>query len=318
MSIGEFDLIKRYFTDIGPVSGVALGVGDDCALLDIPSGHQLATSVDTLVADVHFPAKANPALIAQKALRCNLSDLAAMGAQPLGFTLALTLPEADEDWLAEFARGLRACAEEFSIALIGGDTTRGTQRVITLQVLGAVPPQTALLRSAAKPGDIIYVSGTLGDARAALDVLDLPSSQLSMSQHDWVRRYYLPAPRLALGVAMRGVASAAIDISDGFTADLGHILDRSGVGATVNTTQLPLSPALLGHPQALDFALHGGDDYELCFTAPLRLRAKVESIAKQLQLPITAVGEIIAEKTLSQRAGNGAITALLRSGYQHF
>ncbi len=329
MIIGEFDLIKTYFTDIGPVADVALGVGDDCALLDIPAGHQLATSVDTLVAGVHFPADGefpadreargvNPALIAQKALRCNLSDLAAIGAQPLGFTLALTLPKADESWLADFARGLRACAEEFSIPLIGGDTTRGAQRVLTLQVLGAVPPRKALLRSGAKPGDIIYVSGTLGDARAALDVLALPTAQLSDEQHDWLRRYYLPAPRLALGIALRGVASAAIDISDGLAADLGHILDCSGVGATINTAQLPLSPALQNHPQALNFALHGGDDYELCFTAPSRLRTTIESIATELQLPITAIGEIIADKTLSQRAGNGAITALLRSGYQHF
>lgn len=323
MTIGEFDLIKTFFTDIGPVSGIALGVGDDCALLDIPAAHQLATSVDTLVAGVHFPADgethaANPALIAQKALRCNLSDLAAVGAQPLAFTLALTLPQVDEGWLAEFARGLRACAEEFSIALIGGDTTRGAQRVITVQVLGAVPPAQALLRSGARPGDIIYVSGTLGDARAALDVIYRPSAQLSDEQHDWLRRYYLPSPRLTLGIALRGVASAAIDISDGLAADLGHILDHSGVGATINPSLLPLSPAMLTHPQALNFALHGGDDYELCFTAPPRLRTAVENIATQLQLPITAIGEIIAEKTLLQHTGEGGMTVLTRAGYQHF
>ncbi|MET0378386.1 MAG: thiamine-phosphate kinase [Spongiibacteraceae bacterium] len=323
MALGEFALIKKFFTDIGPVAGVALGVGDDCALLDIPAGHQLATSVDTLVAGVHFPADGamhagGPALIAQKALRSNLSDLAAAGAQPLAFTLALTLPQADEHWLAEFARGLRECADEFAIPLIGGDTTRGAQRVITLQVFGAVPYARALLRGGAKPGDVIYSSGTLGDARAALDVLTLPAQHLNVDQQFWLQRYYRPSPRLALGIALRGIASAAIDISDGLAADLGHIVDGSGVGAIVDAGQLPLSPALRTHANALNFALHGGDDYELCFTAPRGRQTTITEISARLQLPLTAIGEIVAEKSLLLRAGDGLLTPLVRAGYQHF
>lgn len=318
MAVGEFELIKKYFTAIGPAASVALGVGDDCAVLDIPAGQQLATSVDTLVAGVHFPADGAAELIAQKALRSNLSDLAACGAQPLAFTLALTLPAVNEKWLTDFARGLRDCAAEFSIPLIGGDTTRGSQIVISVQVFGAVPSGMALLRSGAQVGDSIYVSGTLGDARAALDVLNVPAQQLSAQQQFWLKRYYLPRPRVGLGVALRGIASAAIDISDGFTADLNHILVASNVGAIIDSGKVPLSPALASHPDALTFALSGGDDYELCFTAPPRLHAKLESIAKRLQLALTAVGEVVAEPSLQLRHADGSLTALAATGYQHF
>jgi thiamine-monophosphate kinase len=318
MAIDEFDLISKYFTGIGPVGGVALAGGDDCALLDIPAGQQLATSVDTLVADVHFPARGEPGLIAQKALRCNLSDLAACGAQPLGFTLALTLPDADEIWLDHFARGLRACADEFSIPLIGGDTTRGPLRVITVGVLGVVPREQALLRSGARPGDCVYVSGSLGDARAALDVLATPAVHLDEAQRFWLKRYYMPRPRVALGMALRGIASSAIDISDGLTADLGHILDRSDVGAIIDIDALPLSDALREHPQASAFALHGGDDYELCFTVPASQIHQLESIGQQLQIRLTQIGVVTEQSSLRLRAPNGDVTSIEPSGYRHF
>lgn len=328
MAIGEFELIKKYFTAIGPVDTVALGVGDDCALLDIPADEQLATSVDTLVAGVHFPADGPAEFIAQKALRSNLSDLAACGAQPLGFTLALSLPAVDEKWLADFARGLRDCADEFAIPLIGGDTTRGTQIVITLQVFGCVPRGQALLRSGAQVGDNIYVSGTLGDARAALDVLDLPAAQLNTQQQFWLKRYYTPDPRISLGIALRGIASAAIDISDGFAADLGHILAASGggvdvgvgagLGAIVDAARVPVSSAMATHDDALTFALSGGDDYELCFTAPPRLHAKLDEIAQRLKVPLNIVGEITVEPTLRLRHPDSSQTVLAAKGYQHF
>lgn len=318
MSLGEFELIKKYFTDIGPVQRAALGVGDDCALLDVPAGRQLALSVDTLIADVHFPAAADPALIAQKALRSNLSDLAAAGAEPLAFTLALSLPTADPDWLAAFAQGLRSCADEFAIALIGGDTTRARQTVITVQVFGLVPQGQALLRSGAAAGDGIYVSGTLGAARAALDVLDVPALQLSADQRFWLKRYFMPRPRMTLGVALRGIASAAIDISDGFAADLGHILDSSGVGALVDAAQLPLPDALGAHADALDFALFGGDDYELCFTVPPAREEIVARFAAQLQVPLARVGTITTDKTLRLRRADGSESPLTHGGYRHF
>jgi len=318
MALGEFDLIKKYFTDIGPVADVALGVGDDCALLDIPAGQQLATSVDTLVADIHFPADGDPELIAQKALRSNLSDLAASGAQPLAFTLALTLPRADENWLAAFARGLCACADEFSIPLIGGDTTGGQQLVITIQVLGSVPRGQSLLRSGVRVGDLIYVSGTLGAARAALDVLNTPPAELNAQQKIWLQRYYTPSPRIALGLALREVASAAIDISDGLAADLGHILECSDVGAILDAAQLPISPALQNIPDALSFALYGGDDYELCFTVPRSKQNKVANIAADLQIPLALIGEITKTKALLLRDAEGGVSTLTRDGYQHF
>ena len=318
MAIGEFALIEKYFTGIGRSPNVDLNVGDDCALLAPPSGQQLAISVDTLVANVHFPAEADPALIAHKALRSNLSDLAAMGAEPLAFTLALTLPSSDERWLAEFSRGLRACAEEFGIALIGGDTTRGPQHVITIQVLGLIPNGTALLRSGARPGDAIFVTGTLGDARAALACLTIAENTLGEDQRYFLQRYYTPAPRVELAQALRGIASAAIDISDGLSADLGHILACSGVGARIETEKLPLSSALRKLPHALPYALHGGDDYELCFTADKNRTVDIVALAQQCATSITQIGEIGAEPGLLARTANGDWQPIATAGYTHF
>ena len=318
MSIGEFALIEKYFTGIGQSPHIDLSIGDDCALLTPPAGQQLATSVDTVIADVHFPAGAEPALIAQKALRTNLSDLAAMGATPLAFTLALTLPDCDETWLAGFSHGLRACANEFGLALIGGDTTRGAQLVITIQVMGLLPGGSALLRSGACDGDAIYVSGTLGDARAALDCLTLGDAALSADQRYFMQRYFTPTPRTELGSALRGLASAAIDISDGLSADLSHILVRSAVGACIDTAKLPLFPALRSLPDAFAYALHGGDDYELCFTVPADRCAEVDALAQRLSLPLTRIGEITATPGLFARDRDGAVAPLAAAGYTHF
>lgn len=318
MALGEFALIEKYFTGIGHSPLVDLSIGDDCALLTPPPGQQLALSIDTLVADVHFPALADPALIAQKALRTNLSDLAAMGAAPLAFELALTLPNSDESWLAAFSRGLRACAEEFGIALIGGDTTRGPQHIITIQVIGLIPEKRALLRSGANVGDAIYVTGTLGDARAALDYLTLPPQQLTPAQQYFLQRYYTPTPRVQLAQALRQFATAAIDISDGLSADLGHILRRSNVGARIELEKLPLSSALQELADAQPFALHGGDDYELCFTAPIIHATEIEKLAAQFAVPITRIGEVRSEPGLFARARNDEWQPLTAAGYTHF
>lgn len=328
MALGEFELIARFFSDINGFSdpsdaqqnnsAINLAVGDDCALLTPPAGQKIAISVDTLVADVHFPAQGDAYLIAQKALRCNLSDLAAMGAAPLAFTLALSLPNSDEEWLAAFSHGLRDCANEFNIPLIGGDTTRSPVATITIQVMGTLPKGTALLRSGAKVGDAIFVSGTLGDARAALDFLATPTAQLNSDQQFYLARYYQAAPRVALGIALRNIATAAIDISDGLAADLSHILERSHVGAEIDIAKLPLSAALRQHANAIDFALHGGDDYELCFTVPQINKPHVENIARMLQLPLTEIGTIIAGDTLMARDNNGTLQPLEQRGYKHF
>lgn len=322
--IGEFELIADYFAPLGACSRLAiadripLGIGDDAALLNGATGKQLAISVDTLVAGVHFPVDGPARLIAHKALRSNLSDLAAMAATPLAYTLALTLPTADTAWLADFSRGLKEVADEFPIALIGGDTTRGSQLVITVQVFGELPAGNALLRSGAQVGDIIFVTGTLGDARAALDILELPADALDASQQFLMERYYRPTPRLAFTQALRGIANAAIDVSDGLAADLGHILKASNVGAELQLTALPLSDAI-PRANAHGYALSGGDDYEVCFTAPSAQLEKIRVLASQLSTRITIIGHVTEELGLIVRDGEGASVPLTSSsGYTHF
>lgn len=321
--IGEFELIADYFAPLGTCSRLAtadripLGIGDDAALLNGATGKQLAISVDTLVAGVHFPVDGPARLIAHKALRSNLSDLAAMGATPLAYTLALTLPTADKTWLADFSRGLKEVADEFPVALIGGDTTRGSQLVITVQIFGEIPAGNALLRSGAQPGDAILVTGTLGDARAALDILDLPSDELDEQQRFLLDRYYKPTPRIAFAQALRGIATAAIDVSDGLAADLGHILEASGVGAEVQLAELPLSnsiPAI----NARQYALSGGDDYEVCFTAPAACIEEVLELGAQWSTRVTAIGRIVEERGLLVLDGKGGVVSTAESGYTHF
>ena len=292
--LSEFELIARYFDrPQAPDNVVKLGVGDDCALLAPPPGQTLAISTDMLVEGRHFFAGADPEKLGHKALAVNLSDLAAMGAKPMAFTLALSLPSADENWLAGFARGLFALADAEGIRLIGGDTTRGPLN-LCITAMGSVPVDEALRRDAAKNGDDLWVSGTLGDARLALEVLQgkltLTPALLSLAEE----RLHRPTPRCALGMALRGIAHAAIDVSDGLLGDLGHLLVRSQLGAEIDAASLPAGPALSQQPadQQTDYMLNGGDDYELCFTAPPEQRDAVLLAAASVKTPVTRIGRL--------------------------
>ena len=297
--MGEFELIDRYFKR--PARRAVLGVGDDCALLAPAPGMQLAVSSDMLIEGRHFLSTVDPFKLGHKALAVNLSDLAACGAKPLAFTLALALPQADEAWLEGFSRGLFALADAHDCELIGGDTTRGPL-AICITVFGEVPPGQALLRSGARAGDDLYVSGTLGDARLALEVFRGTRS-LPQAAFDAARiRMETPTPRVALGLALRGVATAAADISDGLVGDLGHILKASGVGGCIDTSiaidliankdHLTLGKGQFDSEMALDCVLGGGDDYELVFTAPPAARNRVKAAAVQAQTPVTRIGQI--------------------------
>lgn len=274
---GEFEIIRDYFSAAPRGEGVALGIGDDCALLQPPQG-LLATSVDTLVADRHFPADAAPGLIATRALRVNLSDLAAMNARPLWFTLALTLPESDPDWLRAFADGLLQTAREYDISLVGGDTTRGPLS-ITVQVIGTA--QRPLRRGGAGIGDGIYVSGPLGAAAAALPLVLNRGAADSGDRQRAEQAYYRPQPQLQTAAAIGGIASAAVDISDGLLADLGHICRASGLSAEVRMESVPVATLArhLAGDGALELAATGGDDYQLCFTVPERRAPALEALA---------------------------------------
>lgn len=319
---GEFQLIQQFFQREQaerPAQGVLLGIGDDCALLQIPDGAQLAVSVDTLVSGVHFPADAAPELIAERALRTNLSDLAAMGAEPLWFTLALTLPDADEHWLRSFSRGLFACAREFNLALVGGDTTSGPLTV-SIQVMGAVNPGQALRRDGANIGDFVLVTHTLGDGAAALALMQGRIDCDPQSASYLHERFYRPEPRLQASVLIRDLASAALDVSDGLVADLQHICDASDVGAVIDAENLPLSAAVksLNNPaQALEWALVGGDDYELCFTVPPEKMADIAMLIAQGKLNATVIGEIVPGNNVICELDGEPIT-LTKTGYQHF
>ena len=306
--MGEFDLIERYFKAparaMRPNDNVALGIGDDCALLQPAAGMQLAISSDMLVEGRHFFADVDPSALGHKALAVNLSDLAACGAKPLAFTLALSLPKVDEAWLAPFSGGLLALAAEHNCSLIGGDTTQGPLN-ICITVFGEVPKQQALLRSGAQVGDDIYVSGTLGDARLALEAMRGNVSLTADAFTSAKKRLERPTPRVNLGLALRGVASSAIDVSDGLLGDLGHILKQSQVGAVINTsiainliaTQAANMPATgqFNHDLQLKYVLSGGDDYELAFTAPFSQRSAVQAAAAASNTQVTRIGQINGE-----------------------
>lgn len=335
--MGEFDLIERYFKRAAhqPAGRVALGVGDDCALLQPAPGTQMAISCDMLVEGRHFFADVDPAALGHKALAVNLSDLAACGARPLAFTLALALPAADETWLAGFARGLFALADAHGCELIGGDTTQGPLN-ICITVFGEVPvvggKSQALLRSGARPGDDLYVSGMPGQARLALDVLQgrhhVPADALAPLR----ARLEMPTPRVALGLALRGVASAAIDVSDGLLGDLGHILQASACGATVDTsnainliaygadTSRPEGQFLMQLPasQRLALVLAGGDDYELLFTAPPSARAAVQAAALASATPVHRIGGIEAAPGLRLIDAQGQPVSGRFASFDHF
>jgi thiamine-monophosphate kinase len=332
-SMGEFDLIARYFTR--PTPGAALGVGDDCALLQPAPGTQLAISSDMLVEGRHFFADVDPAALGHKALAVNLSDLAACGARPLAFTLALSLPHVDEAWLEAFSRGLLALADSHGCELVGGDTTRGPLN-ICITVFGEVPvvngKSQALLRSGARAGDDVYVSGTLGDARLALEMLRgtvrvsapvLAAARLRLER---------PTPRVALGLALRGVASAAMDVSDGLLGDLGHLLRKSGVGATVDAdaacalvaaradpaSAAGLVDAEIAPEQWRAWALAGGDDYELLFTSPASARARVAEAAQASQTPVARIGRIDPQPGLRLIDAQGRPAPNAYASFDHF
>ncbi len=327
--MGEFDLIARFFTR--PVRDAVLGVGDDCALLAPKPGTQLAISSDMLVEGRHFLSTVDPARLGHKALAVNLSDLAACGAKPLAFTLALALPRAEEAWLEPFSRGLLALADEHGCELIGGDTTRGPLN-ICITVFGEVPKGSgttqALLRSGARAGDDLYVSGTLGDARLALEVFrgtaSIPEALFQQAR----LRMEQPTPRVALGMALRGIASAAADVSDGLLGDLGHILRASNVGVQINAEAASNLVAVCAHPdcveglfsfeQKLSLALAGGDDYELVFTAPATAREAVLAAAAQANTPVTRIGQIEAAPGVRVVNRDGAPVAQQFDSFDHF
>lgn len=320
MSLNEFSLIEHYFSAIGGAGGVALGIGDDGALLDIPVGQQLVVSVDTLVAGAHFPEDAPPDAIAHRALRVNLSDLAAMGATPRWFTLALTLPGADMDWLEGFSRALAMDAGQFGCALVGGDTTAGPLS-ISIQVMGLVPSGQALTRSGARAGDHVFITGTLGEGAAALQLFE-PSVKLATAVSERLqKRFYQPTPRLQEGLNLCGVASAAVDVSDGLLADLGHIAEQSALGAELQLSALPVAPWLKRLADAgtvQDWVLSGGDDYELCFTVPPENLAAIDGMIARGELIASCIGRMTTARGVRCIDGGGRLVQIDRVGYRHF
>ena len=317
MSLGEFDLIRKYFTR--PTPQAVLGVGDDCALLQPTAGMQWAISSDMLVEGRHFLPTVRPERLGHKALAVNLSDLAACGARPVAFTLALALPRVDEAFLAGLAQGLFDLADAHDIGLVGGDTTAGPLN-ICITVFGEVPAGAALLRSGARAGDMVWVSGTLGDARLALEAF---RGTLTLAGDDFTAvraALELPQPRVALGIALRGVATSAIDVSDGLLGDLGHILQRSGVGATLRLDALPRSAALRHQDDSMQrrCLLTGGDDYELLFTAPPPADAAVRNAARAAGVEVISIGRIEAEPGLRVQGADGRPTAHDERAFDHF
>ncbi|PRX29106.1 thiamine-phosphate kinase [Paraburkholderia sp. BL18I3N2] len=328
--LSEFSLIDRFFARRAAArpsdtAAGTLGIGDDCALLAPRAGEMLAISTDMLVEGRHFFADVDPEALGHKALAVNLSDLAAMGAQPQAFTLAFSLPKAEEAWLAAFSEGLFALAERYGCELIGGDTTGGPLN-LCITVFGSVPPQAALRRDAAQPGDDIWISGTLGDARASLGVQRGEWTADASDTATFRRALERPEPRIALGLALRGIAHAALDLSDGLAGDLLHILERSNLRATVDVDAVPRSAALrrLAPEVQRRCTLAGGDDYELCFTAPVAARAEVEKAGRAVGIQLTRIGTISALETAADhpaigwRDAAGAPLTLTLQGFDHF
>lgn len=314
----EFDLIKRHFTR--PAANAVLGVGDDCALVDVSNGMDLAVSTDTMVSGTHFFPDVDPENLGHKALAVNLSDMAAMGAMPYWAMLALTVPNVNHDWLASFAKGFFDLAQEYNVSLIGGDTTRGPL-TLTVTIMGEVPAGAALRRSGAKAGNDVWVSGNIGDAALAVAHRH---GRLVLAAEDYqeaVMRLYEPTPRVALGQALRGLATAAIDVSDGLLADLTHICRLSGVGATLDYHSIPVSAIGVKHigtDPGRNAILAGGDDYELCFTAHPNSRESIQELSDVLGVPITRIGEVKRGKGVSLLGKDGKPKKIDASGYDHF
>lgn len=322
MATSEFELIRRYFTH--PARHTLLGVGDDAALIKVRRGCELAISADMLVAGRHFLENVEPRKLGHKALAVNLSDLAAMGAVPRWATLALALPSANVPWVRQFARGFMALARRFDVDLIGGDTTGGPLN-ICVQIMGETPAGKALRRDGARAGDDIWVSGSLGDAALGLAALQRRITLTPQERRHCVARLEMPTPRVALGLALRGVARSAIDISDGLLADLGHVLERSGVAADIEFSALPVSSAMRRHLNravARTAVLAGGDDYELCFTASPSARTRVIAAGRKARVRVTRIGAIRARRkgslVLTVRADDGKPMRIKRGGYDHF
>jgi len=318
--VNEFELIRTYFARHTPArADVRLGVGDDAAVLAPPAGHELVVTTDLLVSGVHFQSDADPAALGHKALAVNLSDLAAMGAQPAWFLLNIALPAVDEDWLAGFCSGMFALAERYGVQLVGGDTSRAPQVVIAIEAHGFVPEGSALTRAGARPGDRIFVTGPLGDAGLALrqrrGKLRLTATERAAA----AARLDRPQPQVEAGLALRGVASAAIDISDGLVADLGHILAQSHMGACIELTRLPLSVIYRAHFRKLrwDAALASGDDYELCFTVPPVNLPALEELKPRFP-GIAEIGTVEEAAGLRIRDAHGKPYTPQAAGYDHF
>ncbi|NOT15501.1 MAG: thiamine-phosphate kinase [Methylotenera sp.] len=316
--MSEFNLIAQYFTRSAP--NADLGVGDDAALVRVKEGHQLAISADMLVAGIHFFHDAAPYDIGWKSLAVNISDMAAMGATPKWATLAIALPDVNEAWLAEFSRGFFDCAVKFHVDLIGGDTTRGSL-TISVQIMGEVPIGKAIKRSGAKVGDEIWVSGKLGDAALALahlqNKLILPDDVLLQCE----AALHSPQPRVSLGLALRDIANSAIDVSDGLLADLGHILKCSNAGAILQLADIPrtqLDESVYGHEKQIYLALAGGDDYELCFTAPADKHTEILQIGEKLALPLSCIGRVTQSAGVIVHDKIGEILEIKKTGYNHF
>lgn len=327
MALGEFELIERFFRAPAEARRIArgdvpLGIGDDGAVLAVPAGMQLVAALDTLVEGRHFVPGSPPESIGHRALAVNLSDLAAMGATPAWFLLSLTLPRAEETFIEPFARGLLRLAEEHAVALVGGDTTGGPLTV-AVQALGTLAPGTALTRSGARPGDLLYVSGSPGDAAAGLTlVLDAAAGAgLSSADRQWLLdRFHFPTPRVALGLALVGMASACIDVSDGLAGDAMRLARLSGCGLRIDAGRVPVSPALdayAGSTGARGFALSGGEACELCFTVPPEKRAGFESRLHSVNCDVTCIGELTADGRMQMREA-GTTRPIEFSGYDHF
>jgi thiamine-monophosphate kinase len=316
--VNEFDLIHSYFKELAPTApGVLAGIGDDCALLQAAGGEALAVTTDTLISGRHFPERTAAFDIGWKALAVNLSDLAAAGAEPRWFTLALTLPAADAEWLKAFAEGLGTLARQQRIALVGGDTTRGSLS-ITITAMGVVPAAQALNRRGARAGDVVCVTGTLGDAVAGLRILKSTHSDTGNDARYLIDRLNRPQPRVAAGIALRGIAHAAIDLSDGLAGDLRHVLDASGVGADIWLERLPTSPALMRAAVGMErwsLQAAGGDDYELCVCLPPEAVAPVRAA---LDVPLTEIGRIDGRGGLRLLDASGGCVEGLTAGYLHF
>jgi thiamine-monophosphate kinase len=317
----EFDIIRRYFERVPADDHVRIGIGDDGAVIAPPPGLELVSVVDTLVAGVHFPAQLDASDIGYRAVAVNLSDIAAMGAQPRWMTLAITLAPAclEPGWLEAFAEGLFECAGSFDVSLVGGDTTSGPQLVASVNLIGTVAPDRALARSGAAAGDSVFVTGTPGDAAAGLSLIqsgeidDEPAAAL-------VRRFCRPTPRVDFGQRLAAIASAAIDISDGLLGDLQKLLDASRVGARIELRDLPLSGALqnsFDRERGIEFALCGGDDYELCFTVPPGRRPEMRALQETCGIEVAEIGIVTAQSDLLCTDG-GEVVDVQHSGYTHF